>query len=325
LSQGGWINTYGIDVNVQNLGLGFTHAVSLSVNGTILDTFTAIPQNAGTYLHDVVPIVVASGAVIRVTLTVTQTSNNIVYWFQQVGLFATPPTYCSLAVGSKDGAAAGTTAYGLHTTFIPGTASPDWYVVAFGGSAVPGEGAGGGIADAPSDGNLYGRLNAAWSLVAVGSAVLPLMDGIAAVGTGTAWARGDHVHPTDTSLAPLASPALTGTPTAPNVIPANDNTTKIANTAFVQSAITAAIGGTGYATSTPGASAPVSPKAGDFWWYDDTANPGGGVLYMWYTDPTSSQWVAVSTGNGVPDAPSDGSSYVRNNGAWVTTIDAGTF
>ena len=32
----------------------------------------------------------------------------------------------------------------------------------------------------------------------------PLMDGVAAVGTGTTFARADHVHPTDTSRAPAA-------------------------------------------------------------------------------------------------------------------------
>jgi hypothetical protein len=59
------------------------------------------------------------------------------------------------------------------------------------------------------------------------------MDGTAAVGTATRFARADHVHPTDTSRAPLASPALTGTPTAPT--PANGtNTNQIATTAFVR-------------------------------------------------------------------------------------------
>jgi hypothetical protein len=59
------------------------------------------------------------------------------------------------------------------------------------------------------------------------------MNGSAAIGTSTRFARADHVHPTDTSRAPLASPALTGTPTAPT--PANGtNTTQIATTAFVR-------------------------------------------------------------------------------------------
>lgn len=42
-------------------------------------------------------------------------------------------------------------------------------------------------------------------------------------------------------LAPIASPALTGTPTAPTASPATTNTTQIATTAFAQAAITAAL------------------------------------------------------------------------------------
>ena len=65
------------------------------------------------------------------------------------------------------------------------------------------------------------------------SATAPAMDGTATTGTATRFARADHVHPTDISRAPLASPALTGTPTAPT--PANGtNTTQIATTAFVR-------------------------------------------------------------------------------------------
>lgn len=61
----------------------------------------------------------------------------------------------------------------------------------------------------------------------------PVMNGAAAQGTSLRYARADHVHPTDTSRAPLASPAFTGTPTAPT--PANgDNTTNVATTAYVR-------------------------------------------------------------------------------------------
>lgn len=60
----------------------------------------------------------------------------------------------------------------------------------------------------------------------------PVMDGAAAAGASTRWARADHVHPSDTSRAPLASPALTGTPTAPTPA-AGDRSTKIATTAFM--------------------------------------------------------------------------------------------
>jgi hypothetical protein len=75
------------------------------------------------------------------------------------------------------------------------------------------------------------------------SSATPVMNGTAAAGSATQWARGDHVHPTDTTRAPLASPALTGTPTAPTVTPGTDNTTKIATTAFVQSAVAAVSSG----------------------------------------------------------------------------------
>ncbi|MEB5967331.1 tail fiber protein [Comamonas testosteroni] len=64
----------------------------------------------------------------------------------------------------------------------------------------------------------------------------PKMDAVVAVGTATRFAREDHVHPTDTSRAPLASPGLTGTPTAPTAADGT-NTTQLASTAFVQNAV----------------------------------------------------------------------------------------
>jgi hypothetical protein len=71
----------------------------------------------------------------------------------------------------------------------------------------------------------------------LGSVANPTMNGTAAPGTSSLMSKSDHVHPTDTSRAPLASPVFTGTPTAPTVTPATDSTTKLATTAFVQSAL----------------------------------------------------------------------------------------
>lgn len=68
------------------------------------------------------------------------------------------------------------------------------------------------------------------------STTTPKKDGTAAIGTETAFARGDHVHPTDTTRAPLASPTFTGTPKAPTAAKGT-STTQIATTAFVQTAI----------------------------------------------------------------------------------------
>lgn len=67
--------------------------------------------------------------------------------------------------------------------------------------------------------------------------VAPLMDGAAAVGTSLLYARQDHVHPTDTSLAPIANPTFTGTPAAPTPPTANSST-RLATTAYVQANLT---------------------------------------------------------------------------------------
>ena len=63
------------------------------------------------------------------------------------------------------------------------------------------------------------------SITGLASTTSP-MDGAAAVGTGTTVARADHVHPTDTSRAPLASPTFTGTVTVPSPTNATDAATK---------------------------------------------------------------------------------------------------
>jgi hypothetical protein len=68
------------------------------------------------------------------------------------------------------------------------------------------------------------------------STLPPPMDGTAAVGTSTNFAREDHVHPSDTSRAPIASPTFTGDPKAPTPT-VGDNDTSIATTAFVGTAV----------------------------------------------------------------------------------------
>jgi hypothetical protein len=131
LNVGGWIDQYGVDVNSQNANA--VHAISLSVNGVVKDSLTTTPNAAGMFWQNVTPIVVASGTVIRVQVQVTQIGNNYMYWDQQVGLFASPPTYCSLARGSYNNGPPTDTAYDCHVLFIPGSFSPDWDIVAYGG------------------------------------------------------------------------------------------------------------------------------------------------------------------------------------------------
>ena len=123
--------------------------------------------------------------------------------------------------------------------------------------------------------------------------------------------------------APLASPALTGIPSAPTAS-SGTNTTQLATTAFVQAAVSgagsynnAAVdthlntgtastnevlswngsdydwvaqsgGGGGGASVTTSDAAPSSPSAGDLWY-----NTNAGGLFVYYQDANSSQWVEV--------------------------------
>ena len=65
---------------------------------------------------------------------------------------------------------------------------------------------------------------------------------------------------------------------------------------------------------------PLSPQLGQLWWRNDP----DGNLYIFYNDGNSSQWVPAAQPNsnasgvtGISDAPLDGQTYVRQNGAWV--------
>ena len=82
-------------------------------------------------------------------------------------------------------------------------------------------------------GSTYGQATSTVFGHARASSDTPRMDGVADTGTDNGfYSRGDHRHPTDTSRAPIDSPAFTGTPTTPT--PDNDdNSTNIANTEWV--------------------------------------------------------------------------------------------
>lgn len=97
---------------------------------------------------------------------------------------------------------------------------------------------------AAADTNSTALATTAYVVGQAGSAT-PLVNGTATVGTSLRYARQDHVHPTDTTRAPLASPTFTGTPTLPTgtiavTQSAGNNTTAVATTAFVQQEVPAA-------------------------------------------------------------------------------------
>jgi len=73
---------------------------------------------------------------------------------------------------------------------------------------------GGTTTTAATDNNSTAIASTAF-VVGQASATAPLIAGTAAVGTSLRYARQDHVHPTDTTRAPLANPTFTGTVTIP--------------------------------------------------------------------------------------------------------------
>ena len=96
----------------------------------------------------------------------------------------------------------------------------------------------------------------------------PKMNGTAALGSEYEYARGDHVHPVDTSRAPIASPTFTGTPKAPTA-PVGTNNTQIATTQFVTAAISQSKVGAsvfkGVVTTDTAISSLTSYDAGWYW------------------------------------------------------------
>jgi collagen triple helix repeat protein len=122
----------------------------------------------------------------------------------------------------------------------------------------------------------------------VASSTTPAMNGTAAVGIATTWARADHVHPTDTSRAPLASPTFTGTPAAPTPSP-GDNTTKLATTAFVTATLGSYLRLTGGTLTGALTIASAYPQV--------TYNPSDGNGWTFYQANSTTRWAAGCDGN----------------------------
>lgn len=186
----------------------------------------------------------------------------------------------------------------------------------------------------------FSRLPPSMTGVPAPAVANPLMDGTVAVGTSLLYARQDHIHPTDTSRAPLASPTFTGVPAAPTAVPGT-NTTQLATTAFV----TAAVGGltgtvtsvglaapaqftiTGSPVTTSGtltlawvppvnntvlagqATAPASPSIVNRGVYNSGAVSGNSIA-MGFT-PTTGNWLVCVYFNDDFTAPAAGSGWTR--------------
>lgn len=145
---------------------------------------------------------------------------------------------------------------------------------------------------------------------AAASTTSPKMDGTATVGTEMAFARGDHRHPTDTSRAPLASPTFTGVPAAPTAT-TGTNTTQIATTAFVQTAI----GSLALITITVVETLPATGQSNVIYLVPKSTSQTNNAYdeYIWVTSTTSFEKIG--------DTQIDLSNYLQTTGnASSTTV-----
>jgi len=83
----------------------------------------------------------------------------------------------------------------------------------------------------PANDNSTKLINSAW-YAGQASSTSPQPDGVVSPGTALTFSRSDHIHPTDTSRAPILSPAFGGVPTGPTA-PVDTNSNQLATCAFV--------------------------------------------------------------------------------------------
>jgi len=121
------------------------------------------------------------------------------------------------------------------------------------------------------------------------SSTSPVMDGVAAVGTATTTARADHVHASDTSRAPIASPTFTGTVTLPG-----DPTLALhaATKQYVDNAAAGLNAHPGVAYSTTAALGTTGNLVGGT--ITPTYNNGSSGVGATLTIATSTNWTAIT-------------------------------
>jgi hypothetical protein len=110
---------------------------------------------------------------------------------------------------------------------------------------------------------------------------------------------------TDVGGAPIHSPDFTGTPRAITP-PANDDSTRLATTAFIKHAISELGSEIEYELDRVihvGPSPPPNPHQGMLWWDSRYGEDHGGALYLWFVDQDSGQWVDASPSEPGPQGP----------------------
>lgn len=128
------------------------------------------------------------------------------------------------------------------------------------------------------------------------------------------------------TYAPLASPTFTGTPSLPTgtigvTQTASDSSTKLATTAFVknQSYLTTTSASSTYQTISGMTSYLTTATAASTYYLQ--SNPAGYITSSALSGYATETY--VTTRGYIADAPSDGSEYVRLNGAWAVATGGG--
>jgi hypothetical protein len=260
------IGTNGVSGSTTNITLGSATSGAtnlITVNGpmTVANNFTAtglninIGNQTATAFYNFGTGALVSGQTRTIgigtnalagstnAITIGSAAGTSTTTMQGTTTFAGPITGVinNISLGSGTGAqvmdfATGVTATGLTKAVSIGTngAAGSTTTIAIGGTAGTStttlNGTTNGIT-AAADTNSVALATTAYVVGQAGSAT-PIVDGTAAVGTSLRYARQDHVHPTDTSRAALASPTFTGTPAAPTAA-VDTNTTQLATTAYV--------------------------------------------------------------------------------------------
>jgi hypothetical protein len=160
----------------------------------------------------------------------------------------------------------------------------------------------GQVPEAPLDGVNYGRNKAQWNSLDV------LYIREAPTDLHNYARKSANWSNIDALFASLASPAFTGTPTAPTA-PVADNSTKLATTAYADRLLTPTGGGAPI-NSPAFTGAPTAP----------TVTPGSDTSTKLATTAFVQAAIAA-IGGGIADAPADSHNYARRNNLW-NNIDA---
>jgi hypothetical protein len=205
-----------------NIGTGATltattKAVNIGTNGVAGSTTNiAIGSTTGTNAITINGPTTLAGSVIASGIALDLGNSNAAATYTFGGGSTTTGLTKSVNIGTNGGTGSTTTI--TIGTNVGGTSNTSL----LGSTTAP---------TAAADTNSTVLATTAFVVGQAGSAT-PVVDGTAAVGTSLRYARQDHVHPTDTSRAALASPTFTGTPLSTTAA-ADTNTTQIATTAYV--------------------------------------------------------------------------------------------